>query len=825
MILSSGILLMTIATAGGCDTVAAQEPTAVATFETAPAVPLSDVSGRSAQVVTLLRGIEDSLPPLPSVIAIEKALPEKAQQVSEKADAARRELAKSPTGTALVQMDDTWSNFGKEVDDWANLLRKRSADLGDSLARLEESAEAWRKTRDQARGISMPGPVLAGITETLAAIEVTTKEVQRRHNDVLTLQQSVASLSGQIVTMRDEIKRARVEFVDRLLVRDAPPLWRRFGSVDRTAWIDLISEAATEQFESVFSFIEAQWDSILLELMGVLILGFGLRRARARAQGWVEEEPELGAIGEVFAVPFSAAMILVFVAARSLHPTAPQAVADIAGTIFLVPAFRLLKGFVPPDLHFLLYALGGFYIVDRIRSLISSAQPLETMILVLELGVAIFILARLFSTGWVTGLGGKDDDLKSRALRVAQRLSLAILCAAVAAVVLGFEEFGRLAGTGVLWSAYAVLLASAAARAATAVWIYTLRAGPLSSLRSVKNFRWLLQQRGRRAINAVAMLIWAFITLRVFGLLSPFSGAVGAVLAARFTQGNFSFGLGDLAAFAVAVWGSFLLSRFLRFVLDQDVFPRIRLKHGVPYALSTLLHYTIVVIGFLIGAAAIGFDMGRFALVAGALGVGIGFGMQDIVNNFVSGLVLLFERPLQVGDAVEVDTLTGQVKRIGIRSSTIRTWDGADVTVPNGMLVSGVVTNWTLSDRLRRIEVDVGVKYGTDPERVLHVLLDVAAAHEDILRNPEPSAFFLAFGDSSLNFRLRGWTSEHDRWMSVRSELYVRVNAALAEAGIEIPFPQRDLHLKSIDPRVTASKPDLAASTADGSTDEEPVSE
>ncbi|MBW2281429.1 MAG: mechanosensitive ion channel, partial [Deltaproteobacteria bacterium] len=223
---------------------------------------------------------------------------------------------------------------------------------------------------------------------------------------------------------------------------------------------------------------------------------------------------------------------------------------------------------------------------------------------------------------------------------------------------------------------------------------------------------------------------------------------------------------------------------------------------GVPYAISTSAFYVMLMVGFFAAVAAAGMDLSRFAILAGALGVGIGFGLQNVVNNFVSGLILLFERPIKTGDTIEVGLLLGEVKRIGIRASTVRTWQGAEVIVPNGDLISGQVTNWTLSDHNRRIDVDVGVKYGTDPERVLQLLLDVAAAEDRILEMPAPSALFRGFGDSSLDFRLRAWTSRSEEWVRIHSDLNVAVNRALAEAGIEIPFPQRDLHLRSVAPEL-----------------------
>ena len=187
-------------------------------------------------------------------------------------------------------------------------------------------------------------------------------------------------------------------------------------------------------------------------------------------------------------------------------------------------------------------------------------------------------------------------------------------------------------------------------------------------------------------------------------------------------------------------------------------------------------------------------------MIVGGLGIGIGFGLQNIVNNFVSGLVLLFERPVQVGDAVQLPDLSGEIRRIGIRASVIHTWDGAEVIVPNGMLISDRVTNWTLSTRQRRVEVHVGVEYGTDAQRVIDLLVEVARAQPEVLEHPEPLAYFLSFGDSALEFMLRAWIADYDQGYSTRSALSVAIQSRLAEEGISVPFPQRDLHLRTVSP-------------------------
>ncbi|HSE91359.1 MAG TPA: mechanosensitive ion channel domain-containing protein, partial [Candidatus Binatia bacterium] len=233
-----------------------------------------------------------------------------------------------------------------------------------------------------------------------------------------------------------------------------------------------------------------------------------------------------------------------------------------------------------------------------------------------------------------------------------------------------------------------------------------------------------------------------------------------------------------------------------RFLLEEDVYPRTRIASGQSYALSSLLNYAILAIGFVVALAVLGMDLTNMTVLAGAFGVGIGFGLQSVVNNFVSGLILLFERPIHVGDTVQVGSLQGRVRRIGIRSSIVRTFQGAEIIVPNATLITQEVTNWTLSDQLRRIDLPVGVSYGTAPKKVIELLESVARAHPQVLQNPAPRALFMGYGDSSINFELRAW-AEFANWQQVHSDLTVAIYDAVYAAGMTFPFPQRDVHVLS----------------------------
>jgi small-conductance mechanosensitive channel len=366
----------------------------------------------------------------------------------------------------------------------------------------------------------------------------------------------------------------------------------------------------------------------------------------------------------------------------------------------------------------------------------------------------------------------------------------------VLANVFGYWGLAGVLGRGVLMSVYLALLLYGALRVGRAMVHLFLRSRSGRSLGMVRTSAALIEGRLVRGLDVVALGAWVVGSLGLFFGFEDLAAGVSGVLGATARFGAIEVSLGGVLGAVLMLAAALAASRFLRFVLAHDVLPRLRVTPGAQQAVSTTLHYAVIAAGAVLALGLLGVDLNRFGLLAGALGVGLGFGLQNVVNNFVSGLILLFERPVQVGDTVELGNLAGEVRRIGIRASTIRTFDGADVIVPNANLISDRVVNWTHSDRLRRMDVRVGVAYGSDPERVMQILRDVARAHPDVLEEPPPVAVFQGFGESALDFALFAWAGRFERWFVARSELHVAVNSALRDAGIEIPFPQREVRVR-----------------------------
>ena len=310
----------------------------------------------------------------------------------------------------------------------------------------------------------------------------------------------------------------------------------------------------------------------------------------------------------------------------------------------------------------------------------------------------------------------------------------------------------------------------------------------------------------RRVGRFIDVAMWGLVllpgVLTIWGVYDNIGATTKGLLALGFNVGSQRISVGLLLVAAGFVYGSFVLSWILQKLLVDEVLAKRRVEWGVRASIARLVHYVLILVGFLLAISTLGVEITKLTIMLSALGVGIGFGLQGVVNNFVSGLILLFERPVRVGDYIELGGTWSEIKKIGLRATTVQTFDQADVIIPNADLISAQVTNWTLSNRQARLIIPVGVAYGSDVSLVIETLMACAGTHSMVAKTPAPQVLFLNFGESSLEFELRVWILDVDHRLTTQSELHQEIDRRFREAKIEIAFPQRDLHLRSVDESV-----------------------
>ncbi len=262
--------------------------------------------------------------------------------------------------------------------------------------------------------------------------------------------------------------------------------------------------------------------------------------------------------------------------------------------------------------------------------------------------------------------------------------------------------------------------------------------------------------------------------------------------------GETSITLWSVVYFVVLVALLFWVTKALQGLISKRLLVRTGMDYGARHAVGAIVRYVLLLVGFLVIVQTAGIDLTTFNVLAGAIGIGVGFGLQNVVSNFFSGLIIMFERPIKVGDRIEVDDVEGDVIEIGARATTVLTNDNIAIIVPNSKFITENVVNWEYNDNRVRFRIPVGVAYGSDARKVEELLLEVARENADVLDDPAPVVRLMEFGDSSLNMELRIWSSSLvHRKGRLTSALNFAIYEKFTEHGIVIPFPQRDLHLKS----------------------------
>ena len=759
-------------------------------------IPLPQIADRAEELDHLLREITSQLIPTSELLESETMAEEQALKIRRRALQTRDLLAGEHTSLDLEDEQRYWRSQSLEYAAERRQLTLRAGELEEQIQTLEAQQPEWVATWIQIHKSSGIGTIVERIKQQLDKIQKAKSQAQEQLNIVLRMQNQVSQQDQQISDILLRVRQARERERSRLLELDGRPLWE---ARDSQALEQTIGPSFHRSFDRSFTsakeFVGARKLATFTLAIVYLLSLFGVFKLSHYVAALAEVSAEAL---QVLDRPFSVALLVTLIGTGQYVASAPIGIAFIFYLLYLVPVLRLLAPLTESRLRILLYVLAAFYALGGVY-LLTLLPPLFKRelyaLLVLAALVSLAWLARPSRIGLILG-----QNRKVRMLLLGIRAGLALLAASLVANVVGFVSLAQVLGLSALVGSFVAAALYCGVRVLTLILSTVLHmnwARALLEMRTAAVGRW-----SGRLLALAASLLWIKSMLRLLTINESVMGALSGLFQRPIGFDRVHFTLGGVLGLVLILLGGYALANVFTFFLKTVVLPKLPLQRGVPYAISTITYYALLLLVALAALSASGVELNKFTVLTGALGVGLGFGLQNIVNNFVSGLILLFERPIHVGDTVDVGGLVGMVRRIGARSSTIVTFQGAEVIVPNSNLISNQVINWTLSSQWRRIDVPVGVAFGTDPERVIKLLVGVAESHPGVLLVRPPMAFFLGFGESALRFELRFWSDQQDTWFQLQSDVTVAVAKALREAGIEIPFPQRVLHVRSSDASV-----------------------
>jgi small-conductance mechanosensitive channel len=761
------------------------------------AIPIAEVAAKAADVTNQIRDMQAKLAPSELTESIGSLLPRKVEQVSQQLNDTRKTLKGEPTLSVLQNQQQLWQQTQGDINIWLQVLTKRATLIRENLIELETLEAIWSKTLGEAVKANAPQPILQQIKGVIESVSTEKASLGTQRTAVLDLQSNVA---GELTKCNDIlalISHMQQRVMGGIFTRDSLPIWKpSLWTYLADSFPKRLSETIPEWSKEFSRYMGGAAFGLPLHIGLFIVFAIFFSLARRSIHRWKADGAEISAKLLVFDRPFAAALFLTLSIASGPHTFSPPIVKVIFEILIFAPIVRLVRSVADRRALPELYTLWVLFALDAFRQELSGGLYSGQLLLVLEtLTGAAVLLRTLVRKNFRLSSPQIESSLWKSVRPGIVILAFITLGAGFVAGALGYLSLARILASEVIAGGTMAVGLYTFVLIAIGIVSFSLLVWPLRCLRMVANNLGLIERRIYRVLVWAAVVVFIYRLLIYTGFLNPTVSFIQGILALKFERGSVSVTVEDIVAFFLTVWASYLLSALLRFILQEDVYPRIGVQKGMAYAASSLINYILLALGFVVGLGVIGVSLTKISVLAGAFGVGIGFGLQSIVNNFVSGLILLFERPLHVGDTIELGDISGEVKSIGIRSSTVRTFRGADIVVPNADLVTKQVTNWTLGDKLRRIDLPVGVNYGADPENVIQIFVKVARAHPDVSNSPAPIALFKGYGDSSINFELRAWTDKLDRFPKIRSDLATAIYHACPKEGITFPFPQREVRI------------------------------
>ena len=749
----------------------------------AAAIPMREVALQAETAFATLRSLDDYLAPDPAVEAITNELPVLTAELNARVEESSRILASSPSLESLRRLSREWGGVREELTAWKKVLTRQAAQLEEEMARLTQLEKTWAATRAAVENGKAPQELQDQVGRVIKAAQTRREKADAQQALLLTLLTRVTQQDGRTIHTLNTIERAREEVVSHIFTRDSPPIWSQaFWSGTGSNLVEQSQSSVSRQTQTLRAYFDRNQDRFILHAIILLALFGGLVWMGRALHDLGGDEARQAAL--VFDAPFPTALVLSLLVSSWIYPQAPRMLWAILGAAALVPAIFVLRRLIDRRIFPVLNALVVFYFVDQLRILAASEPVLLRLLFLSE------ALAGAAFTGWLMWSARLSGTIGAgrfgKWARAGCRITLAWFIIALLGNALGYQILGKLLGHALLSSGYLALILYAGVRIIDGLVFSAMSIPPLDRLGLVRNHRALLRSHALSLLRWCAMLLWTVFILEALAVRAPLFQDLHELLTARLVVGAFKLSLGDVLLFSATVWAAFFTSRILRFVLEGEVYPRVQLAPGLHYSISKMVNYLVLVGGFMIGVTMLGFDMTRLTILVGAFGVGLGFGMQNIINNFVSGLILLFERPIKVGDVIQIEGNEGVVRQIGIRASIVRVPNGSEIIVPNGKLISDTVTNWTFSDKLRRIDIPLAVAAPADAAHVMELLRQIAEGHPLVIKDPPAKALFLGFAGGVLNFDLRCWSNQPETCTQIRSDLGVAINATLTKENLAI---------------------------------------
>ena len=693
----------------------------------------------------------------------------------------------------LQKMQSELSVYLKQLNEWDQVIKKDIERYNHYRQRIQKQKELWKISYENAKRENAPQSILSQVNILLKEIQKIADRLKKQYDKALTASQMIVSNEVKIQALlqnlieHEKIAKDKVFFKNQVSLVELYKQEKFHPKLYVASVVRIILDKYNEA-QSYFLTNTDIWMKFFLIEAVIFILVMRYYYLYRKKRLFIRRSSLQKKIFFFIRRPIATYTVLFVLAFVFIFLNRSSAVNEFLLIIIFLPVIRILQTVFAPKIYKYIYTmffLWTLFWIDQ-NSLTYELES-RTLLLIVNLLLLIYIGAVLAQKILSKLFGSRIAKFGKFLLT----LFFLLLLIAFGANLYGSVLLSVRIIDGIIATIYSAMIFYALYIILTGYIVVIMR-------RRIANASNILDTYSQKIETTTTLIIrfwmfgwWLLIILKKVSLYTYLVDIYEKVLALSFTIAHITISVSAIIEFILIGVGTWAFARFMRTLLEIEIFARFEFPRGVPTAILTTMNYIIIITGTIIAFSSLGVTTQQFALIFGALGVGIGFGLRNIIANFISGIIMVFERPIQIGDTIEVDKTVGKVQNIGARSSTIKTFDGSEVIIPNADFISKEIINWTLSDQHRRKTVEFRVDLDNDIEQILAIMQRVAQSHPDVLKDPKPIATFQHFGEYYLEFKLYFWLS--DNLMVAQSEINIGVFKALKEANITMPIPKTDM--------------------------------
>jgi potassium efflux system protein len=700
----------------------------------------------------------------------------------------------SKTYQGLERLNRAWHNYKNKFSNYHQILNHRIQEIESSKLLLEQELKKWEVVSIELSYSNLPREYTLYTDSALSFAETDLSVLNERYDKLLRMKSRNNQLNLLIDKTIRLLEEEQLAFQSNYFILDSRPIW---SSSDSTIQIENLKSylrtETNESYQNLKEYLLSNRGIVFIQFLFVisLIIGFiFLRRIWTIDKLDENNKRELQA-GFVIRHPFFSSLILSIVVSVFFYSNRPQVLVSFFVLLMVLSSFILLPGLISKKIRSTLLLLLILYIINIFQAFLpytSLANRIGNLFLSIASLYIVLIAYRMRN----------EFNMKRQGKRiylVLIRIFTTLLIIAFIANIIGSVKLGDFLISSTIRTLNFSIISLTIVIIMNSMAVLLIKAKQTQSIPLYEDLKSLIDKRIRPLINWIGFLLWLFATLVYFRLLKPVENIIEHLMNFELPIASITISVGGIVSFLLIIFVTYFIVRLIKSISNEDIISH-KLPKGSIDAVSMIIRYIVVAIGVYLALGALGVSMSKLGFILGALGVGIGFGLQNIVLNFIAGLILNIERPLHIGDIIEVDQYMGRITNIGVRASHLLTFDGSEVIVPNGLLISNKVVNWTHSNERRRLVINFKTPIEADPLKVVEILSHVAVEHKNILKDPKPMSVFNGEDQFHLSFTLYCWV-DFSNGLSTKSELHIQGKKALEANGIKAPIPVFISHLET----------------------------